>query len=213
MLEAGAGSISYFVLAEGAELIALDISHGQLMRNPLTSLRVQGDLQRLPIAPGSVDMVVCFNVIEHVPDAALALEGMGNYLAPCGVLLLGFPHRSSLKALVTRVTPLAARRAPGVVPVRRWEEGPRRRAFRRVPHGVPPRDGGARVLAWLAQRGFEVKFFRAYDGVAEYGIAGHGLKGRIARGVYDAISLVGRAATFGRWRPTESDVILIASVV
>lgn len=211
MLEAGAGSISYFVLAEGAELIALDISHGQLMRNPLTSLRVQGDLQRLPIAPGSVDMVVCFNVIEHVPDAALALEGMRNCLAPCGVLLLGFPHRSSLKALVTRVTPLAVHRAwyRHVVGKKDRGEG----YFDAFPMVFHPAMAVPRVLAWLAQRGFEVKFFRAYDGVAEYGIAGHGLKGRIARGVYDAISLVGRAATFGRWRPTESDVILIASVV
>lgn len=56
---------------------------------------VQGELADLPrlLAPGSVDVVLCHNVLGLVPDAAAALATVRDLLAPGGLLSLVVAQR------------------------------------------------------------------------------------------------------------------------
>lgn len=49
---------------------------------------VQADAVRLPLAPGSVDLVVCSESFHWYPDQAGVLEGVHRLLAPGGRLLI-----------------------------------------------------------------------------------------------------------------------------
>jgi len=210
VLEAGAGSRSLFRLVDRAALVALDISFGQLVRNDETPLRVQGDLHRLPLATGAVDMVVCFNVIEHLDDAAAAMAEIRRALSPGGLLVLGWPNPNSLKGLVTRATPIGVHRAwyRHIVGKRDRGEG----HFDAFPTVFHPMTHPARLFDWMERQGFEILWRRDYDGVAEYGIAGQGWKRRIVTAGYGMACALGRLASLGRWRPEHSDILLIAQL-
>ena len=59
-----------------------------------------GDIQRLEMmAPDSFDTVLCFEVLEHVPDPQQALHGIARVLKPGGVALISVPHLSRLHDL------------------------------------------------------------------------------------------------------------------
>jgi SAM-dependent methyltransferase len=54
---------------------------------------VQGDLTALPIADGSIDLLVCYHVLEHVPADRSAMAEIARVLAPRGTALLQVPWR------------------------------------------------------------------------------------------------------------------------
>lgn len=88
----------------GAEVIALDFSAGMLRvgkrgwfgKNPL---RVCGDLERLPLADGSIDFVWCNMALHWLPDAQRALAQFGRVLAPEGLLMFSTLGPDTLKEL------------------------------------------------------------------------------------------------------------------
>ncbi len=55
---------------------------------------VQGDCTALPFADRSLDLVVCFEVIEHLEAWADLIAEAARVLAPSGVLLVSTPNRS-----------------------------------------------------------------------------------------------------------------------
>jgi SAM-dependent methyltransferase len=57
---------------------------------------VRGDGRRLPLADSSVDLVVAFDVLEHIDDDRAALAEMLRVLRPGGHLLLAVPADMSL---------------------------------------------------------------------------------------------------------------------
>lgn len=208
VLEGGAGSQTHFRIEAGAVVVALDISFGQLVRNTAGALPVVGDLQRAPLGDGCADVAICFNVLEHLDDPQAAMAELRRCLAPGGLLVLGLPNRSSLKGLVTRATPIGLHRAwyRRIVGKRDRGEG----HFDAFPTVFHPATAVPRVLGWLEQHGFRLSFYRAYDGVAEYGVAGSGAKGRVVRAGYDAVCRIGRWLSLGAWRPEQSDILLLA---
>lgn len=105
--EAGGGSSSYLppsVIAR-SRVTVLDIDPVQLANNRYAHERVLGDIQVHRFAPGSFDLVVCYNVIEHLPDVAAALRRFAEALKAGGVLLVGAPNPHSLSGVVTRFSP------------------------------------------------------------------------------------------------------------
>jgi SAM-dependent methyltransferase len=60
--------------------------------NPNVRL-IQGDCTRLPFASGSLDAVVAFEVIEHLPNWPALLEEVCRVLGPAGVFLVSTPNR------------------------------------------------------------------------------------------------------------------------
>jgi len=54
---------------------------------------VQADLTALPCADDSVDLVLCYHVLEHVPDDRQAMRELARVLSPTGIGLLQVPIR------------------------------------------------------------------------------------------------------------------------
>lgn len=76
---------------------------------------VQGDLQAPPLAAGSVDLLLCSEVIEHLPDSVAVLESLVRLLAPTGRLVLTTPQPFSPLELLGGIAYL-----PGIITLLRW---------------------------------------------------------------------------------------------
>jgi SAM-dependent methyltransferase len=208
VLEAGGGSFSHFALPPDSQLVALDIDHGQLARNDATALRVQADLHCPPLKPGSFDLIVCFNVIEHLNRPDDALRELAAALAPGGLLLVGCPERGSLKGWITRLTPLGVHRWFYRTIVRKQDRGGGH--FDAFPTPFRPLVSHGRLRGWLATRGLEALFFQSYDGSREYGLTAGSARRRLFALPYYAVCGLGRLLTLGRWRAEQSDLLFVA---
>jgi ubiquinone/menaquinone biosynthesis C-methylase UbiE len=101
VLDAGCG-VGYGaeILAEAgaARIVGLDVSpeavQDATLRADSIGEFVLGDLERLPFAPRSFDVVVCFEVIEHVRRRELALDELRRVLRSGGVLIVSSPNRN-----------------------------------------------------------------------------------------------------------------------
>ncbi|WP_372734344.1 class I SAM-dependent methyltransferase [Nocardioides sp.] len=54
---------------------------------------VLGDLTRLPHPDNAADLVICYHVLEHVPDDLAAMREIARVLSPDGVGLVQVPYR------------------------------------------------------------------------------------------------------------------------
>jgi len=208
VLEAGGGSFSHFSLPEGSRLLALDISHGQLLRNQSTPLRVQADLQALPITRGRLGMIICFNVIEHLEDPESALRQMIDALDSGGLMLLGCPNRSSLKGLITRLTPIMLHRAFYKYIVRKEDRGEEHYDAFATPFGRIVSEG--ELPGWLTGEGMDIVEFSAYDGAAAYYLTTGSTLKRLLSIPYYAFAALFDLVSGGRWGGPRSDMLLIA---
>lgn len=78
VLDVGAGSGFSAVHAPGhLEFTCADRSHHMLTRNPVDR-RLQADITELPFADRAFDLVICWEVLHHVPDPAVALAEMAR---------------------------------------------------------------------------------------------------------------------------------------
>ena len=120
-LEIGPGSGVYLgTLARNARhVVALDHDAAFLRaireESDLPVWFVQGDLRSPPLAPRSLDLVLCSEVIEHVPESPELLSAMAALLAPDGTLLLTTPQPFSPLEVLGKVAFL-----PGVIHLLRW---------------------------------------------------------------------------------------------
>jgi SAM-dependent methyltransferase len=105
--EAGGGSSSYLPASVigRARVTVVDIDPVQLANNRYADVRVEGDIQTKRFPKDSFDLVVCYNVIEHLPDVEAALRRFAECLRPGGMALIGAPNPRSLSGFVTKFTP------------------------------------------------------------------------------------------------------------
>lgn len=54
---------------------------------------VQASLTDLPLPDASVGLMICFHVLEHIPDDHAAMQEIRRSLAPGGVAVVQVPHR------------------------------------------------------------------------------------------------------------------------
>jgi SAM-dependent methyltransferase len=85
---AGARSVSAIDVAQEA----VDVTRRRL-GDRFAAEVVRADLHELPFPDGAFDLVVCFEVIEHVEDQDGAIAELRRVLAPDGVLALSSPNR------------------------------------------------------------------------------------------------------------------------
>lgn len=67
----------------GLQYVSLDLRSAKAL--------VLGDLCNLPFSTGAFDVVVCFHVLEHVPDDASAMAELGRIVKPGGDLVVVVP--------------------------------------------------------------------------------------------------------------------------
>jgi SAM-dependent methyltransferase len=105
--EAGGGSTSFLPLdvLRRAHVTAVDIDEDQIRNNDYAQEKILGDIQTYRFPPGSFDLVICYNVIEHLADVEAALLGFCESLKQGGLILIGAPNPKSLSGVVTRYSP------------------------------------------------------------------------------------------------------------
>lgn len=57
---------------------------------------VQASLTEVPLRDASVGLLICYHVLEHVPDDAAAMAEIARVLAPGGVAVIQVPHRTGV---------------------------------------------------------------------------------------------------------------------
>jgi SAM-dependent methyltransferase len=105
--EAGGGSTSFLPLEvlRRAHVTVVDIDEDQIRNNDYAQETILGDVQTHRFAPDSFDLVICYNVIEHLPDVEAALLRFCESLKQGGLILIGAPNPKSLSGVVTKYSP------------------------------------------------------------------------------------------------------------
>jgi SAM-dependent methyltransferase len=83
----------------------VDIDEEQIRNNDYAQETILGDVQTWRFPSESFDLVICYNVIEHLPDVEAALSGFCESLKQDGLILIGAPNPKSLSGIVTKYTP------------------------------------------------------------------------------------------------------------
>ena len=105
VLDAGCGARSLFRYARGARRVGIDISPEQLARNDALAEKIVGDIQTHRFDAERFDLIVCWDVLEHLPRPQEAVRNLVMALKPGGLMLLVSPNVLSLRGLVTKLTP------------------------------------------------------------------------------------------------------------
>jgi SAM-dependent methyltransferase len=105
--EAGGGSTCFLPLEilQRAHVTVVDIDEDQIRSNDYAQETILGDIQTYRFPPGSFDLVICYNVIEHVADVEATLLGFCEALKQGGLILIGAPNPKSLSGVITRYSP------------------------------------------------------------------------------------------------------------
>jgi SAM-dependent methyltransferase len=99
VLDAGCGAgygTAMLATAGASETIGVDVAPHVVeaaARAHAASRFVVGDLHELPFPDGRFDLVVCFEVIEHVEGQDAAIAELDRVLAPDGMLAISSPNR------------------------------------------------------------------------------------------------------------------------
>ncbi len=203
VLEAGCGSLSRVDLPSRRVLVGIDIEQRQLDRNTALDEKILGDLQTMAVPARGYDLILCWDVIEHLPAPIAALDRMTAALNPGGGLVLAFPHLWSLKGMLTKCTPffvhaLFYRHIVG--DKRRTDEWDQFPTFFRA--SIAP----ARLRAWATQHDLEIAYDEVYEGPVQTGLRA---RSRLLDVSFAALGAVSRLLSFGRLDLGLSDCVLV----
>jgi len=190
---------------QARHVTVVDIDGVQLRNNAYADTKILGDIQEYRFPEGSFDLIVCYNVIEHLvaPDRAVAL--FFEALTPGGLLFIGAPNPHSLSGVVTKRTPHWLH-----VAYYRWIRGkkdagqPGRMPFRTVYHPIV---SPHRLAAFCEGLGFEVVYLKEYEALhIQFLLAQRPLFGRILNAVVGIVSAF--AVDKDRFRNGDFHIIL-----
>ena len=204
VLEAGCGARSHIAYPAGAHVVGIDILRSQLRRRTAGAVLAQGDVAALPLASASADLVVCWDVLEHLPAPECAIAEIARVLRPGGRAVLALPNILSLKGLVTRFTPWwfhvwVYRRVLGDASVGTEGSDQFPTAFRFV-----LRPAGLRRL--VEASGLHVEDMQLYEGPVPQHLRRRYRAADVGLGVAARVS---RAITWGRYDTTLSDMVVV----
>jgi SAM-dependent methyltransferase len=105
ILEAGCGSMSKIKFGKNIYVVGIDISEKQLERNTALDKKILGDLHIYPLPYSSFDIIICWDVLEHLRDPRKAVDNLFQACKPNGLIILAFPNLFSLKGIITKLAP------------------------------------------------------------------------------------------------------------
>jgi SAM-dependent methyltransferase len=104
LLDVGCGNRRQLgLLAE--TVVGIDSDPEALKANRSLTEAVCADITTAELGTSAYDVVVCWNVLEHLREPSSALSRMCRALKPGGVLVLAFSNVGSVRGLFTRLTP------------------------------------------------------------------------------------------------------------
>lgn len=105
--EAGGGSCSVVPpeLLSRSKITVVDIDEDQVRNNTYAHEAILGDVQAYRFGQETFDLVICYNVIEHLPHVDAALLNFRDALKRGGMILIGAPNPRSLSGVVTKYSP------------------------------------------------------------------------------------------------------------
>ena len=206
IFEAGGGSMSILPpsVLNNATISVVDLDERQLRKNNYADVKIRGDIQNYSFSPSSFDLVVCYNVIEHLDFVDKAIRKFYDALAPGGLLVIGAPNPKSPSSLVTRYSPHWFHVWVYRVVLRRSSAGkPGEPPFRTVFHQlVLPKA----LWSFSTKLGFDIIYFCQYRSISFSSInETRPLLGRI---IYAAAAVM-NALTLGRLDLNKGDYHMI----
>lgn len=105
ILDAGCGAKSPVRPPDGSFVLGVDSSQAQLARNESLTEAVVGDLESVYLPERDFDLVVCWQVLEHLPNPECVLDRLVRAAKSGGLIIVGVPNVMSLKGLATKFTP------------------------------------------------------------------------------------------------------------
>jgi SAM-dependent methyltransferase len=105
VLDAGCGSGRYLNITNATYVVGIDISTSALAANDELDEKIVGDLRTYALPNEAYDLIVCWDVLEHLDQPNLALDNFRQSLRPGGLLIVGSPNLLSFKGLATRFSP------------------------------------------------------------------------------------------------------------
>jgi len=67
--------------------------------------KILGDIQRYTLPACEYDLIICWNVLEHLQHPELALRNFANSVKTDGIIVLALPNVCSVVGLITKLTP------------------------------------------------------------------------------------------------------------
>ncbi|RME83084.1 MAG: class I SAM-dependent methyltransferase [Caldilineae bacterium] len=119
VLDAGSG-VGTWILKQYVDrigfLIGIDIDLPDQLAKHAASANpiihpVVADLAHIPLPSASVDLILCYNVVEHLPAPQTTFHEFSRLLKPGGTLLVKTPDLLSPTILASRLLPHAVHRA------------------------------------------------------------------------------------------------------
>jgi SAM-dependent methyltransferase len=105
VLDAGCGFTTSVNFDKSAYIVGMDISPAQLKNNQRIDKAIVGDIQVYDLPGNDFDVILCWEVLEHLPDPKKALGNMFGAVKVGGIIILAFPNIHSVKGLLTKFTP------------------------------------------------------------------------------------------------------------
>lgn len=99
VLDVGAGQAPWRELLAHADYVGLDVESVGDFGMQRTAGIIYYDGLRMPFTDGSIDHVLCSEVMEHVPDGAAFVAEIARVLRPGGTLVLTIPWSARLHHL------------------------------------------------------------------------------------------------------------------
>ncbi|MBA4417146.1 MAG: class I SAM-dependent methyltransferase [Syntrophus sp. (in: bacteria)] len=202
LLEAGCGSVSHISFNNLKKVVGIDISKERLDRNPHVQERIVGDLQTYPLPEKAYDVIICWNVMEHIFNPRLAVENFINSLKKQGIIVLAFPNLFSLKGLVTKFTPYAFH-----VFFYRYIIGDKRKEdFEQFPTYLRYFIEPHHLRSFVESRNFSVDYFRLYEGPVQKHWRN---RFRVINGLFALLGFISRVLTLNRMDLNLTDCIMV----
>lgn len=90
----------------GEKIIGIEISTTALRRaKKIVGFKknvflIQGDAQKLPIPDNYFDIILCSEMLEHVPDTQIVLKEFNRILTKSGLLIVSIPNEKQVQKLL-----------------------------------------------------------------------------------------------------------------
>ncbi len=111
VLDVGCGDTCRVRLTSPTRTTGVDASETHIARNPGLDQRIVGDIDEVDFGLESYDLIVCWDVLEHLRTPVGTIDRMIDALRPGGMLLLAWPNFVSVKAALARRLPHGAHEA------------------------------------------------------------------------------------------------------